>query len=92
MTVRRALQYAVPLVAITLLGAWFATGPLYATYSIEQCRGAYADARTRGDTARVDLHPLRNDRDKRWVRHTCGEVRATVAADSSALIPARSRD
>lgn len=58
--------------------------PLYPRYSAPECLEAYARARTRADTARVDLHPYV----PAWAtraRHRCGEVRA-VHADSAANI------
>ena len=89
MTVRRWLQYAVPIVAVVLIGGWLAGAPLYRAYSFEKCLDAYAEARTIGDTARVDQHPYRNERDNRRVKRRCGEVRATVAVDSVPLLPAQ---
>lgn len=88
MTVRHMLLYALPLAAIALLVAVMANGPLYRTYSFEECRLAYAGAMSRDDTARVDLHPYRPDRDNRRVKHRCGEIRALVATDAVPQLPA----
>jgi hypothetical protein len=88
MTVRRLLRYAIPIAAFILIGVWLASAPLYRGYSMPECLAAYAAARTRGDTARIDQHPYRHERDNR-VRHRCGEVRATSLTDSVSLIPAR---
>lgn len=88
MQTRRILQYAIPISAFLLLGAWLASVPLYRAYSLEQCLDAYAEARTRGDSARVDLHPYRHERDNRS-RHRCGEVRAVATTDSVPLLSDR---
>lgn len=88
MPVRRILQYAIPIAAFLLLGAWLASVPLYRAYTLEQCLDAYAGARTRGDTARVDLRPYRHERDNRS-KHWCGEVRAVSATDSVPLLSDR---
>lgn len=87
MTLRRALLYALPLAAVALLVAAMANGPLYRAYSFEGCRQAYARALSRDDTARVDLHRYRPERDNRRVRHRCGEIRAVVATDSVPQLP-----
>ena len=81
MTIRRVLQYALPIGAFILLIAWMASGPLYRGYSFEQCRRAYHRAVNKDDSARVDLHPYRRERDDSK-RHRCGEIRAVVAVDS----------
>ena len=81
MPVRRILQYAIPIAAFVLLGAWLASVPLYRGYSMEQCRRAYDRAVNRDDTARVDLHPYRVEVDD-GVRRRCGEIRAVTATDS----------
>ena len=86
MTARRALAYAIPIAVIAIVGIALARGPLYRAYSMEECLKAYQGAETRGDTARIDLHPYRNERDNRRVRHTCGEVRAVPAADSLPVV------
>jgi protein-S-isoprenylcysteine O-methyltransferase Ste14 len=63
------------LIVATIAGfvATLANAPLYKWYNAEECRDAYASARTRADTARVDLHPYR----KAHVvaKAYCGEVR-----------------
>lgn len=87
-TFRRLLLYAVPIAAIIAIGALIASAPLYRGYSMQQCLDAYADARTSGDTARLDLHPYRHERDNR-TKHRCGEVRAVAATDSLPIISSR---
>lgn len=88
MTIRQILQYAVPIAAFIAIAALIASAPLYRGYTMQQCLDAYAEARTRGDTARLDLHPYRHERDNR-TKHWCGEVRAVSATDSLPLISGR---
>lgn len=79
--IRRLLPYALPVAFFVALIAWMASGPLYRGYSFEQCRRAYHRAVNKEDTARVDLHPYRRERDDDR-RHRCGEIRAVAAVDS----------
>jgi hypothetical protein len=63
-------------VAMLAVAAKLASAPLYRRYDARQCREAYAAARTRDDSSRVDLHPYGARHESRNGR--CGEVRATV--------------
>ena len=88
MAVRRVLSYALPLAAIGILVAAMANGPTYRALSFEGCRKAYARALDASDTARVDQHPYRPERDNRRLRHRCKEIRAVIATDSIPVIRA----
>ena len=57
--------------AILLVAAQLAFAPLYKRWDARQCRAAYAAARTREDTSRVDMHPYRARNGR------CGELRTT---------------
>jgi protein-S-isoprenylcysteine O-methyltransferase Ste14 len=61
-----------------------ANAPLYRWLNAAECREAYAHARTRADTARVDLRPYR----KAHVvaKAYCGEVRAARIDSASRVI------
>ncbi len=79
--------------AIAVVAAAFAAGltiiraPLYARYSADECHHAYRAATTRGDTARVDLHPYAAAHGHKANRR-CGEVRARlVATDADIIAP-----
>jgi hypothetical protein len=45
------------LLLLTAFVMKLALSPLYARYDTDECRRAYASARTRSDTVRVDFHP-----------------------------------
>jgi hypothetical protein len=61
-------------VAILVIAAQLAFAPLYKRYDARQCREAYAAARTREDSSRVDLHPYGARNASRNER--CGVTRA----------------
>src|SRR6185503_5929792 len=67
----KALLSIALVLAIVVVAVKLAAAPLYRRYDSRQCREAYAAARTRDDSSRVDLHPYgtRNER--------CGVTRAT---------------
>lgn len=90
MTLRRVLVYALPVAAFAMLVLVMAKGPTYRALSSEGCRKAYASALDASDTARVDQHPYRPERDNRRVRHRCKEIRAVIATDSVPMIRAES--
>jgi hypothetical protein len=74
------------LITIVLLALKLAAAPLYAVYDASDCHAAYSRARTRADSARVDLHPYKAS--AAASRHACGEVRARrviTPADISTL-------
>lgn len=50
--------------------------PFYERYDADECREAYARARTRADTVAVDFHPYSSPRGGRNPR--CGEIRVLV--------------
>ncbi len=81
----REILAAVGTVLIALAaGLWVIQGPLYRTYSAEECVAAYRQASTVGDTARVDLHPYASPAPDR-AKHRCGEVRARLATSADIL-------
>ena len=63
-------------IAMLAVAAKLASAPLYRRYDAGQCIQAYAAARTRDDSSRVDLHPYRSPNGSRNAR--CGETRATL--------------
>jgi hypothetical protein len=71
------------LLVLVVVMVKLATAPLYASYTANECHGAYDDARSLHDTLRIDLHPLQSE--DRGVRHRCGEVRVRVG--DSTLLP-----
>ena len=79
------IRLVVTVAAIAAVVAWFANGPLYGRYSADECLVAYAEARTKGDTTRVDRHPYHAEHANRG-RHYCGEVRAQVATRAEAIL------
>ena len=82
------MRVLVSISLVLVIGAFvmkLATAPLYARYSAHECQDAYSRARSRADTARLDLHPYAAGDTG---RHTCGEVRGVTVsapADLSAL-------
>lgn len=88
---RRAIAYAIPLAVIAGIGIAMLLGPLYSPWSAAECYRAYDRARTRGDTARVDLHTYHVESGDVSVRHNCGEIRGARPAEISTLLPAQSQ-
>jgi hypothetical protein len=78
------------LIAITVLITKLALSPFYARYDAEECRAAYARARTLADSLRVDLHPYASRLRGRNPR--CGEVRGTFAESFPDAPPSRQPD
>jgi hypothetical protein len=70
----KVLASIVVTIAIGVFVLKLATAPLYARYDADQCRRAYARARTHTDSAMVDLHPYKGS--PPGVDHRCGETRA----------------
>jgi hypothetical protein len=84
---RRQIVAAVAVVVVVLAaGVVVIQGPLYRRYSAEECHRAYASATTRGDTARVDLHPYAAPYGPR-ATHRCGEVRGRLIASDADILP-----
>lgn len=77
----KALASVALVVLIGALAVKLALAPLYQRYSAEQCRQAYASARTRADTIAVDFRPYASPLGGRNPR--CGQTR--VAAEITAL-------
>ena len=76
-------------VAMLAVAAKLASAPLYRRYDAGQCRQAYAAARTRDDSSRVDLHPYRSPNGSSNAR--CGETRATFVDSLVPGLPRASR-
>ncbi len=77
------------LTIVTLLVAGVATlvsGPLYRRLNAGECAAAYAQAHTRADTARVDLHPYLSAAGATG-DHRCGEVRAVATTNVVNIAP-----
>ncbi|HYC51964.1 MAG TPA: hypothetical protein VEB19_12700 [Gemmatimonadaceae bacterium] len=69
-------------IAVVLVGA-----PLHAPYTPAECAAAYAGARSRADTAQIDLHRLKTTAGIRDNRR-CGSTRAVAStAGSEILVP-----
>lgn len=74
-------------VLIVAIGVFLANAPLYARLTPEECVAAYAKARTRTDTAHVDLRRLHGS-SRGFPDHRCGEVRAArLSAGSGFPLP-----
>ena len=71
-SLKRVASVALVIVAAVLI-AKLALAPLYTRYDANQCREAYARARTRADTVAVDFRPYKSPYGGRNPR--CGEVR-----------------
>jgi hypothetical protein len=57
MTISKPALVSLALLAVIVaIVAFLALAPLHRVYSADECRDAYARARTLGDTARIDLH------------------------------------
>ena len=85
MQLRRALHYAIPIVVLGGTVALLANGPLYRRWSKQECLAAYAGAKTRGDSARVDLHTYRPEPPVPG-RRRCGEVRPMQASNAAEVL------
>lgn len=72
---KRLLLPAVLVGVVTALTARLALSPFWDSRTPAECARAYADARSLGDTHRVDLLPLRGA--ARVGNHRCGETRAS---------------
>lgn len=79
------IRLVVTIIGIAAVVLWLANGPLYGRYSASECLVAYAEARTQGDSARVDRHPYHSEQANRG-RHYCGEVRAQAALNAEAVL------
>lgn len=87
MTLRKSLASAVLLLALAAIGVALAGAPLHRRYSAEECKAAYAKAKSHTDTAHIDLRRY-VPRSGALTDRRCGEVRAVVA-DSAADIAKR---
>lgn len=67
---------------IGVLVSKLALAPFWDRYNAEECRKAYAEARTRMDTVKVDFRPSGSSRS----RSRCSEVRG-VSIDSAHQLP-----
>lgn len=85
MTPRQFIAALAVVVAAFVAGLAIIQAPLYGRYSAEECHRAYRDATTRGDTARIDLHPYAAARGHKGKRR-CGEVRAQLVATETDII------
>lgn len=82
---RHLIRLVVTVIGIAVVVLWIANGPLYGRYSASECLAAYAEARTQGDSARVDRHPYHSEQANRG-RHYCGEVRAQIANSAERIL------
>lgn len=73
-------------IMIAVLAALLATAPLHERYSEQQCRDAYARARTRLDTVAVDFKPLAN---RRGNNPRCRELRIARPSDAAEILARR---
>lgn len=74
-TSRKTLLLSLALIAVAVIVvAKLALSPFWTRYTPDECRHAYAGARTLADTQRVDLMPAFGSDSSR--NHHCGEVRA----------------
>ena len=88
---RILLTMALVVVAIGLAGFKLVTGPLYGSYTAQECLDAYAKAKSMADSGRVDLHPYadfdvvsgRRSRSPRASRERCVVVRGAQARRDS---------
>ena len=87
MTLRKSLASVVLLLALAAIGVALAGAPLHRRYTADECRAAYAGARSQTDSAHIDLRRY-VPRSGALSNRRCGEVRA-VAIDSSADISKR---
>jgi hypothetical protein len=75
------------LVVLVGIGVFLAGAPLHTPYTRVECAAAYAGARTRADTMKVDLHRLRTESGTRDNRR-CGSTRAVASqVGSDMLVP-----
>lgn len=87
-TPRVYLGAAILLVAaIATLGVKLALAPFHHVNTVEECRAAYAQARTLADTARVDFRPF--DDNDNAVDTRCSATRAIRSISSADITQLR---
>lgn len=70
------------ILAIVVLGAGLALAPFHHVHTADECRAAYAKARTHADTVAVDFKPLRDGDGRLTRRQRCMSVRGVHAVSS----------
>jgi hypothetical protein len=79
------LLSAAILVVLAGIGIALVAAPLFRPYSAAECAAAYAEAHTRGDTARIDLRRHRSDVGLRN-NERCGSVRAVASQPAAGIL------
>jgi hypothetical protein len=85
MTPRKTLVSVAVLVLLLGIGFVLAAAPLHKPYTTRECSAAYAEARHRADTARIDLHRVRDEDGIRRDRR-CGAIRAVASQPGADLL------
>ena len=85
MAPRKILVSAAILVVLLGIGLALAAAPLYTPYTAVECTAAYAKARSRADTAKIDLHRVRVEPGIRGDRR-CGATRAVASQPTADLL------
>ena len=82
---RNLLVSAAVLVVLLAIGIALVAAPLHRPYTTRECSDAYTKARTRADTAKVDLRRVRDESGIQQNRR-CGSTRAVATQPGANIL------